>query len=79
MISDSKAKIVPEAILHTVSALCGVLPIVLFHEGDLYQLFLQIVLFPVSCYIISTICILNFKSHSSTVFSAIILLTLFYR
>ncbi|KAF0752851.1 protein-serine O-palmitoleoyltransferase porcupine [Aphis craccivora] len=41
----NKIKIVPEAILHTVCAICGVLPLIIFHEdGDVYQLLLQIIL-----------------------------------
>lgn len=80
LISGNKFNIVPEAILHLVCAICGILPIILFHEnGDLYQLLLQIVLFPMFCYLVSIICILILKSHSAIVFSAIILFTLFYR
>ncbi|KAL4135728.1 hypothetical protein QTP88_007323 [Uroleucon formosanum] len=76
----NKIKVVPEAVLHTVCAICGVLPLVLFHEdGDLCQLLLQIVLYPMFCYIVSIICILTLKHHSSIVFSIIILFTLFYR
>lgn len=71
---------VPEAVLHTVCAICGVLPLIIFHEdGDLYQLLLQIVLYPMFCYIVSIICILTLKRHSSIVFSIIIIFTLFYR
>jgi len=80
MVSGNKIKVVPEAVLHTVCAICGVLPLIIFHEdGDLYQLLLQIVLYPMFCYILSIICILILKRHSSIVFSVIILLTLFYR
>lgn len=80
MVLGNKIKVVPEAVLHTVCAICGVLPLVLFHEdGDLYQLLLQIVLYPMFCYIVSIICILTLKRHSSIVFSIIILFTLFYR
>jgi len=76
----NKVRIVPEVFLHILCAICGVLPIILFHEdGDLYQLILQIILFPLFCYIVSIICILNLKNHSSIVFSAIILMALFYR
>jgi len=79
-VSGNKIKIVPEAVLHTVCAICGVLPLIIFHEdGDVYQLILQIVLYPMFCYIVSIICILTLKHHSSIVFSALILLTLFYR
>lgn len=80
IILDNRFKIVHEQILHIVCAICGVLPIILFHEdGDLYQLLLQIILFPTFCYIVSIICILYLKRHCSIVFSAIILLTLLYR
>lgn len=80
IISGNKISIVPEAILHLVCAVCGILPLIIFHEdGDLYQLFLQIVLFPMVCYIVSTICILILKSHSAIVFSTLILFSLFYR
>lgn len=80
MVSGNKINLVPEAVLHTVCAICGVLPLIIFHEdGDLYQTLLQIVLFPMFCYIVSLICILTLKQHSSIVFSIIILFTLFYR
>ncbi|KAE9525114.1 hypothetical protein AGLY_014528, partial [Aphis glycines] len=79
-VGSNKIKIVPEAILHTVCAICGILPLIIFHEdGDVYQLLLQIILYPMFCYIVSIICILTLKYHSSIVFSIIILFTLFYR
>lgn len=80
IVISNKIQVVPEAVLHTVCAICGVLPLIIFHEdGDLYQLLLQIVLYPMFCYIVSIICILTLKRHSSIVFSVIILFTLFYR
>lgn len=80
IISGNKVRVIPEAVLHIVCAICGILPIVLFNEDeDLYQLLLQVVLFPVTCYIFSIICILFLKRHSAVIFSAIILSVLLYR
>lgn len=80
IITGNRVQVVPEAVLHTVCAICGILPIVLFHdEEDLYQLLLQIVLFPMFCYIVSIVCTLILKQYSSVIFSAIVLLILFYR
>jgi len=80
IISGNKFKIFTESILHLICAVCGVLPIILFHEStDLYQLLLQMVFMPIFCYIISIIFILYLKRYSAIVLSTIILLALFYR
>jgi len=80
IISGSKFKIFTESILHVICAVCGVLPIILFHDStDFYQLLLQIVFLPIFCYIISIIFILYLKQHSAIVLSTIILLALIYR
>ncbi|VVC42689.1 Membrane bound O-acyl transferase, MBOAT [Cinara cedri] len=80
VVVGNKIRSIPKAVFHIVCTICGVLPIILFYEdGDLFQLLLQIVIFPMFCYTLSIICLLTLKQYTSIIFSTVILLTLLYR